>query len=587
MAEFSSQSSIDPPRTTCPPQKNQTEPCDINTLEVILRESDGKTQSVPAWKQPLRKIWSGNPQGIPVWLLRSLSEYDVIIEAIASRHTTEVSGDAKSDNKPVNLEIYVSLEGSCPDQKHPIISVVPKDISCSQDSITKEFEGIVTKKVYARPLSRSSWSPTNWVQSFWPFGDAHIKDLIITADSCGIRAKGDPNEKMNCLVRIHPDDHYQLTLKIPSFYGLKRERKASVEWKKAVSTDKNKAWITTSEQSSSSSRFGQTVSEDSSSHAYSQKQKHDIKSFTYAQKLGDTYYEIKSSEGTQGGDVFIAESETETHFKGRLFSDRSSTTNEDSTATGRALTKEKHRQLDSGILLTRNGAELDISKTINSILALKKTIEDGWNSIKGMVPKVGWSIDLSLAIMEGSITGEWGIKSGGLSGERWALVKPYVLLEVDVKVISLLFTLMAGFEFKIDSPTSWIGVGDAKILWIIAKIEASFEITAAIKGTISFSDKEKILQSEKSGFGWKVGAHGRVEVVGFAYDAQAGLKGGMKFDGAMKYSPQKAPTIEGNFYFEETIVYLYVSKPGKGRMETKWEKKLYEECTLWKGSLPG
>jgi len=559
---FSDNCDADSGESQCPYAENTTGPCDVDSL-VISEATSGKSISC---KKQLRMDMP--PENAPDHLRDLFAEYDLVMEAVAEYKTS----DPTPPKKIVDLSIESAPIGSCPDDKHVLISLSP--MAPNADTYQEWFnssasgvkiEGMSTDADKAVGVGK-------WLSPFWFFGDDYIKEFKILTEGCGVRDSGTPVKSLNGLLRVYRKDDYELSLQIPPFKKTTRSRKGSVDAKgnKVTST------------SESAEKLGQKQSDSSSSTTVNIKEGTAHTTDTAGGKDGAGYTTVSESQGLKEGDDYYAESEKYQEGKGSVSA-------KDSTDEGSELLFELERQnvIKPTITFKRNGSSVDFAKAINDIINVQHTLLQAWNDIKNWVPKIGWSADVELSVMVGTVSGSWGCRVGGPEGPRFVSVERYLDLTFKVDVVTYKASLMFGVDFSIPSLLGWFN--DDKLLEIILKAEGSISGGASVSDTIKTSAQEGFTKNEVEVKGTSkvdVFVQGRVMAMGYGYDAKGGITGGIIFSGKLISDFDNAPVVNGELYFEETKIYARFIDAVEGETSEEYEQIVFQKKELWKGQLP-
>ncbi len=146
-----------------------------------------------------------------------------------------------------------------------------------------------------------------------------------------------------------------------------------------------------------------------------------------------------------------------------------------------------------------------------------------WNDIKEWVPKIGWSAELEISLMVGTVSGKWGCRVGNLQGPRFVVVERYVDIFFNVDVVTYKASVMFGVDFGSFDVLDWFGVGKTEI---ILKVEGSISGGASVSDTIKANAQQEFTGSDsevKGNSNVDLFVQGRVMVVGYGYETKVGL----------------------------------------------------------------
>jgi hypothetical protein len=577
------------PGTTCLPCQAakakaaaKRTPCDVAVF--TLSDSQTKvtlTANGPLAGQPL-------PPKLPPHLKDALAAYDLVIERAVDyvgRRLEGPSRNAAAAKVKIKLQAKASFVGSCGASEHPLIRMHPLgEVNCepradkswtANQTPTLELEG--------RPYQAAGSGVTDFFSPFWVFGH-DPQSWTVVALACGIRDKGSAVTKLTGLVRAWAHDEYELSYTFPSAIGFSAERKGSVnvkgEWQgsKSASTSLwgQTQWST--ETAASTQRDG--------TRTYSQ---------TDAARnngvLSSTSHELKM--GANGQTQSYSQS-TSDKFSASgpfmLVHGSATSKSELSLANGAkdSTEYESSYEVRPAMSLKKNGQEMDITKFLNNLFNLATRIKKAVEDIQKMVPSVGWKVSFELKLLEGSITGKWGIQNGEdldpkdgapkyqYTGDRYVAVRKYYGLEFNVVVFGATLTLMVGVEVKVDA-----------VFWTVAelviKLEGKLAGEAALKWAVT-SDQEVQAPKLEATLKGTVSGVCKANAVGYhLVDASASLSGGLKFTGVPSVSLQAAPRIDGELSLMKTEA-VYWGSVGKEPPEPV-KVPLYDEKSLWSGNL--
>lgn len=476
---------VDSATAECPLKKNTRVPCDVESLQVEDGAS-GRSLKVMSSKN---RVVEFAPKEAPLYIKANLLLYDAVLELLSSY--TNYGGNAENaEKKNVKLKISTKTVGKCPLNKHLAIKVAPLNSLDKEDAkewINKKPE---TLKIMARPHATDR-SLGKWIAPFWQFGEAQVKQLVVSAESCGVLKKGKPNRALRCLVRVYRDDVYKLTFQVPAFKKIKRERKAAIDVKGTV----------TKESSSEHSTWGS-------------------KEYEASNKTSTTSKGVSTSTGSE---KFVFDVDEQDDIKPTLS-------------------------------LKRNDKEVDFTKAINDILKLQEKLTESLNEIKKWVPKVGWWVEVDLSILTGEIEGSWGHRypKTPADGARYKLVEQFYDIEFKLKLLDFSLTLGAGIDFSSPAVFDWFAGG--KALEVILKAEGKLTCEVAVNKTFSSSGESDPVAVAGEGKA-DIYLQGKITVLAVTYEAKGGVTGGLEFKGSLVGSFLVTPQIDGMIGFVETKLY--------------------------------
>lgn len=551
---------------SCPLQKNTKKPCDVASLKV----ADGASgRSLEISKSRITDPALKDAQ-LLMWLLN----YDAVLELLSS-YTNYGGNDENAKKKNVKLNISAVPVGSCPLNKHLAIKVVPLDSRDKEDG--KEWVNTTPDTLNILGRSRAKdHGLGQWLGPFWQFGEAHVKQLLVTAESCGVLASGKPNRTLKCLVRIYRDDIYTLKFSVPSFKSFSHDIEAKVDRHGTVSR----------ESSSEASRFGDKVRVEKHSSETNAAKGTDFKSSEYGGVDKDgVYHSQKFGQGTKDNNFSMERTATRTTQDGIPGLIRGGTTETykvDTKGKETFVGKLEPQKIKPSISLKRNDTELDFTKAANQLLDLQGTITKTLNDIQKWVPDIGLKLKVELSIMTGEITGSWGNRypETPKDGERYKLVEEFFDIDFNLEVIKYSVVLSAGIDFSSPKLFEWIGLKFEVILKVAGKLFGEVVAKAKLTSLAVFEPLRVTGDSTLDIF-----AHGKITALGITYEAKGGVTGGIKFEGTLVGGLRVTPHIDGEFIFVQTKAYVKLVKEVSERSK-RFETVIFEKKEIWKGKLP-
>lgn len=548
--------------TSCPAKA--LKPCDAQKL--IVKDAVTGRKVLTTKKRVLEKV----PPTTPGWLKEPLGRHDLVLELLADYVTS--SGDPPK--KKVNLSITSYYTGRCEQALHPKITM--EAIRGASAAETKSWNATSSPalELLARSYFLDSHFEGFFLAPFWSF-DA-VKELLVTARSCGIRRGGDgtPNADLSCLVRIYRNDLYTLTVKIPSFSTLTTSKSSTLNLR-GETTHKREDALTVG---------GFKASEYSHTHVQNAGAGTNFTETKVGGSQGAGQYTLLTEKvGTKQGTTIIEEKEQVTKRQGLI---HGSTTESDSTEKGKkTILGTELASCTPVISLKRNGQELDFTGFIANLIDVWARIKKAWDELMAWVPEVGWSVKFTLSLFEGSIIGKWGntYDKAPPETDRYLAIRTFYEISLALDVFNV--KLEGSFGVNITSP----GVLD-KLLTV-----KTWELIIQVKGTISSKASiSKTLKSSEGPVNAKITSDGTVDLiaqaratlVGVTADARAGATGGLTFEGELKCSFTTSMHVAGEFKRKKITIYAQYTSPITGRTK-KVFKDIFDEKTVWKGTLPG
>lgn len=499
---------------------------------------------------------------VPPRIARLLKSHDLVMELVSDYEAMTGTKSFVSDKKFVVLAINRNLKGNCPNHDHP--AVVVSAASSTDDKYSRDWktQQVDLLKIPARPIPATD-RLSAWILPFWRFLTG-VMDLNVGARSCGVGVQSPVNHEFTALVRIFPNDQYELTFQLPPFKKWAKEKERRHWDDKKMDAG-----------STSASTFGKKTSGAS----YER------------EKVGDKAATWSSTVGQQSGDRY---NERKSSYKDGQLTAKSSQTSY--SAGGLASTTvdsdgETSHHTSLKLELKHNGEPYKLEETLENTVNIVFTIVGAIVRIKDMldlVPKVGLTYKFEVSVLEGSIKGTWGnrIPEGADSqGPRYTAVQPFFDIDVELKLFDLSFELGFGFELRIPPVIEWFDASDTLEIILKAAIEASIDV--GIKYTAKSTSKENHKLAIESKPKLKVFVEFAVNVFGKGLRSIGGVRGGFECEASFHVSFSHAPDFEakaGSKPIELYGEYFYdvVLWDSSGH----WERVLVEEHNFYEGTLP-
>ena len=582
----------EPPGTVCVPcqaardaKKAQAlrKPCDVSKLEV----SDAKTGVT--LKTAVRLVALPLAKDVPPHLKDDLKQYDLVLERVADYIGRRIEGTGRNQAEPAEKLVFKAVTayvGSCDSKSHPLLEMVPIGSVECEPKMSKSWKATQTDKFeLAGRKTEPDHTVGGFLSPFWVF-DRRPQAWEVTAPSCGIRAAGSAVVSLTALVRVYSHDEYELSFSFPSALGFSAERAGSLNvkgqhsWQNSNSLKSFGQTLQSGDQSRSVNRDGSQSASGSSS----SRQNGNLVSTGHeleVDKNGQTsaYARATSSQSSSGGALMLVQNKSST---------KSTTSLADGVKDESDF--EQEVEIRPALSLKKNGQEMDVTKFLNNLFNLASKIKKAVEDIQKLVPSVGWKVSFELKLLEGSITGKWGLQNGDsldpkdgkpaytYTTARYAAVRKYYGLEFNVVVFGATLTLMVGVEVKVDA-----------VFWTVAelviKLEGKLAGEVSLKWAVTsdLPTKAPFLEATLKG---TVSGVCKANAVGYhLVDAAAELTGGLKFTGTPVVSLKEAPRIDGELGLMKTEV-MYFGSVGKERPQPV-KVPIYDERALWSGNLLG
>ncbi|CAO3457565.1 hypothetical protein [Azospirillum argentinense] len=575
-SQFSTSKKSDGTETDCQHSaKNTTIPCNLTTLRV----TDDTSQKTVRCIAPMTGF-KPDPDA-PRHVRDRLAVYDLVLEVLADPQTHT----AKPPDTPAVLVISYKYEGNCPHGEHALLTYTGSAKEDIAESRSWRMQTPTPVKVYAHGLGAGIW-----LAPYWHFGTS-VKEMVVTAQSCGVTGNGRPAPALNCLVRVYDKDTYVLSFSIPSFkrwnYGYKTERFLGTGTSSTSSSYTNSTFGNIKSQIQNSSSSSSTTNKDGFKNISNTSSTSTIK--------GDNYTSNSQKSGIENGQIYNEwKDETGTVKGGLIYQTKDVTTTSGSSDTGKITTTPSHELEVTPVLsLKRNGVEVDGTKILNTLIKAATDFHENvvkpLQEINSWMPKVGFTFDIDVAVMKGIINCTWGNRhpANAPTGGRWVAVESYFSLTVDLLVLGL--DLKLGFGVDITSPALLDFFAAEKLYEIVLMISLTLQMAATVKATVSERSTSTNSPSPVRITGSaapELAVTGKVSLFGTRLvEVKLGITGQVSFEGELSVSLKEHMKITGEAKRAVTKVSCYFISKDKSRTELL-DKVIYPEASLWKGTMP-
>ncbi len=347
-------------------QKNTTKPCDVKTLKVDI-SAPKKSQSVSVSSQRRKETVAPS---VPGAYRYKLQHKDLIVEILApvkERDTTYHWGagtktKAAEGHEPTKLTAKATPAAVC-GPEHPHLSVRGGEFN-NQTTGGQAYNG----HVFTPAPSASRASDLGLI---WPFGDDRSQEIVVAADSCGIKPGGEATKDLSVLLVAMPDVSWKITLGL----GTYSSGSASVEQKRKTGPNEDE--------------IGHVVA--------------------FKRQRGNTSEESKRTyvAGTK-----FSEQQVYSDTSGVILRDTETFTNTPLNETVTDQEREEKttvRKIKVERTVGGQTVEADVSKVLNGFLDILKNIKEISKIFDG-IPKVGWSVSASFSFLTGQAVFEWGYR---------------------------------------------------------------------------------------------------------------------------------------------------------------------------------
>ncbi|MFT6912021.1 MAG: hypothetical protein ACJAQW_000618 [Paracoccaceae bacterium] len=230
--------------------------------------------------------------------------------------------------------------------------------------------------------------------------------------------------------------------------------------------------------------------------------------------------------------------------------------------------------------LTYNGDKVPVVEVLGAVLNLPTTISDFVKEMKDSVPTIGWTAELAVGVLEGSVTGSWYLtpNASATHDRIWEVGRGYSI-SFDCSLVTISLSIGFGVEWVLANPvyeTPLIEMVLKASVTLSFKVDANFTVDSG--GDETFSNKLTgecvpdfvvTAQAKASGVGFE--ATIKIET---GFDAEFTFTGGFseepKMPGKISFLPLKVSFTYQLMTSVQTIkLFNYPN----------------EKVTLWEGDL--
>lgn len=543
--------------------------CDVASLTVTLgADRESRTLSC---NRPLR--FDPPPQAAPERIRGDLTRYDLVFEMVGEYPDPDTG---ELPEKPLELSGNASYAGSCPKALHALIVLDALDFAKPSES--RMWQSYAFPKIEIHAADPTLSESSSWLDRYWRF-TANAKVLAVTATSCGVRRPQAANHSLNCLVRVVPKDAYTLKITAPAvrryqgsreksrdIFGTQKEARSRTTEAfgkttsgTSVEIERNERWGTSKEANTrwSPAEDGSILKVVETSASEERGGFRDSKTTEASQHSGTVVEKTKAKGFTRIDDFHYSDDEPEEGLR----------------------TTVSH-ELRPGIVLSRNGRELDVTRLINGLFKLSQLLKEAFEAIQQIVPKIGYSASFEIALLEGSLQIDWGNRSGKPGDDRFTFVEEFYRGTLALSVIRWEASAMVGIETKLEN---WIGT--RPLFELTAKVEIAFTGDARLEA--SFESGREFKPTKYEGESSLTGlARFRAQAGGRQIGGELGVKGAFVVAGEFKVSFSQAPTVSAEVKRRKTIAWITIDPARPTRVANRAEIEIWQERTLWQGAVP-
>jgi hypothetical protein len=544
--------------------KNTTHPCDVTSLAVKVATGEGASV-VAEFQASARRIYEPPPEHCPKRIATDLKTYDFVIEAVSVDTTVTVDG-APDTADITEATVTAGWFGKCPQHAHPEIDMLPRD---SQDSKYQHLWHSTSPSKVKLPARKPDFfdHEFGWTNVF-PTPD--VMPIEVKAVSCGVRFDQTPINELKSLLRIYPKDDWAIKLKIPPMSERKYNRSKKMDLRKGTSESSESR--STSSWGSPESKSGYSSTRDSKGNVT----KHSA--YTGRSDESGNYNQITMKKDTDkdGNSVFTNERSTTTG-NAVYGSTATKTTYNTSTNPDRDDEETSYRL---SLTVSRNGTQLDVFKVANSIIRLIENARKVFGSFKDLlniVPKVGFTLDLSLILLEGTVGIQRGYRlSPTLRSDRYTAVTPYVDITCSWKIVEASVELGVGFDITIPNIVDWFSTKN--IFEVVMKLAGKITVSCMAECNTQFQDKNQVEVKLSPSAGFKVNMVFTATVLGKGARTEIGIKSkGLMVSGRVLFTALGPPNLFFDFGLDGGTAYGYYFVDG-----IIWDTSDHFDLPLWK-----
>lgn len=533
-----------PKATTKPCALCVLKPCDVQEIVIFANvHGDKPKMRKLATTKVLRS--GPSPKGVSASAASALKVADLVIDVVASYPSPK-------DPKPVEkvaVQCNATYMGKCSLQVHPLVTMTATSPAIDGSNSEQTFKSLpTTPEEYYAKSTNLDFNPSGGkigvlfelIASMWPGHD--VTQVFFLAQGCGVWPAGytnPPNVQLWGLIRIFRKDKWSISLSIPPLGKYEYEK----------SKTKNFATGEVESSKSTSKKWGNEQSKTTAT--------------TTTSKDGNVVTK-KSGENWKGssGEKYSNEKGQTNDGAPTYHSKEQSTSGpglEVASAGGHLfqwlLPEEIKKPTGVKLVVKRNGKEIEILETVKKVIEAIKNIAEivktALDAIK-RIPQFGWKITLSIAVLEGSLEGEWGpIMTDKVIEQRYLPVETYFSLIIKFKLFEISLDLSFGFDADIGLGTKFIlkaGLTCSLNVPLEANIVNTHEpITIALKPEATFRFNAKL---EVSVLGWSL------------INAQANLDGGLSAEGKVVFDPTSGPKLSGELKRKKIVFSASFKRAG-------------------------
>ena len=566
------------------------QPCDVALLWIMDGESGNCLQAS-------RRLTS-DPIGpkVPVRLAGDLKQFDLVMERAVDYVGRSVGeGSKQTMAKPKKKMVFQATGkyvGTCAHTLHPMLTMSPVGAEACEPKAELISSSKIAPVEIVGPRS-STATAHEWLgfDPLWVFGAGNTQVWVVKAPSCGIPVAPPALHELSALVRAYPRDAYEFSFSLPAAYAYAGERSGAINlatWQREHKTSHSyKVAGQTTEASESSDK----VNRDGSTEKSRSETKVESGYLVTKENSEKAQKDGKLTEMVEKTSTEEVPTKFNLYAKKLVGSNTVKVTDQNLPGDGKPKLDLGYKdELTAAVSLKKNGRELDATKLLNMALNVRTTFAQALESIKNMVPSVGWKITADIKVLEGSITINWGVQNPEdidpdevkpryeYVASRYVAVRNFWSVDISCVVIGATLTLMVGVEVKV-SVWFW------EVAELIVKLEGKLSGEQALKWKCT-SDVPVDPPALEYAFKGSISGVCKANAVGrHLIDASATLSGGFQVTVTPHVSFERPFSLEGGIQRLDTEV-VYWGACGKEKPDPV-KVPLYDKKTIWEGDLMG
>jgi len=242
------------------------------------------------------------------------------------------------------------------------------------------------------------------------------------------------------------------------------------------------------------------------------------------------------------------------------------------------------------LTVSRNGTQLDVAKVVTSIIHLiekGRSVFSCFKDLLKIVPKVGYTLDLSLVLFEGTIGYQRGYRlSPTLHSDRYTAVTSYVDLTGSLKIVEASVELGVGFDITVPNVVDWFATKN--IFEVVLKLAGKLTASCLLDCNRQYQDTVSTEVKLSPSIGFKINLVFSATLLGHGIRTEVGIKSrGLMVAGRALFTVDAPPTVTLDFGLDAGGAYGYYFVDG-----IIWDSSGEFDLPLWnaqpfyKGQFP-